>query len=75
MLDRARDKYPLHEMQMRFPFSEQGITEAVDGGARDALRQGDDRALSGACRLGRAGAIRAAADRAIRRHPKGRADR
>jgi threonine dehydrogenase-like Zn-dependent dehydrogenase len=29
MLNRARDKYPFRDMQMRFPFSEQGITEAV----------------------------------------------
>ena len=29
MLHRAGHKYPLQEMQMRFPFSEEGITEAV----------------------------------------------
>lgn len=29
MLDRARNKYPFREMQTRFPFTEQGITEAV----------------------------------------------
>jgi threonine dehydrogenase-like Zn-dependent dehydrogenase len=30
MLDRARDRYPWTEMQVRFPFSEQGIAEAID---------------------------------------------
>jgi threonine dehydrogenase-like Zn-dependent dehydrogenase len=30
MLSRARDRYPFREMQTRFPFSEQGITDAVD---------------------------------------------
>jgi threonine dehydrogenase-like Zn-dependent dehydrogenase len=29
MLNRARDKYPLKEMQMRFPFSEKGIMDAI----------------------------------------------
>jgi threonine dehydrogenase-like Zn-dependent dehydrogenase len=29
MLDRARDRYPWPEMQTRFPFSEEGIAEAV----------------------------------------------
>jgi hypothetical protein len=30
MLDRARDRYPFREMQTRFPFSEDGITQAID---------------------------------------------
>ena len=29
MLDRARDRFPFRDFQMRFPFSEQGITDAV----------------------------------------------
>jgi threonine dehydrogenase-like Zn-dependent dehydrogenase len=29
MLDRVRDKYPFAELQMRFPFTEQGIIDAV----------------------------------------------
>ena len=29
MLHRARDRYPFHTLQMRFPLSEQGIAEAV----------------------------------------------
>lgn len=30
MLDRARDRYPWSEMQTRFPFTEEGIGEAVE---------------------------------------------
>jgi hypothetical protein len=30
MLDRARDRYPWLEMQTRFPFTEQGIGEAIE---------------------------------------------
>ncbi len=30
MLDRARDRYPFREFQMRFPFSEDGVQAAVD---------------------------------------------
>ena len=29
MLDRARDRYPWSEMQTRFPFTEEGINEAI----------------------------------------------
>ena len=29
MLDRARDRYPFYEMQTLFPFSEQGLGEAI----------------------------------------------
>jgi threonine dehydrogenase-like Zn-dependent dehydrogenase len=29
MLDRARDRYPWHKMQTRFPFTEEGVTEAT----------------------------------------------
>ena len=29
MLDRARDRYPWSEMQTRFPFTEEGIGEAI----------------------------------------------
>ena len=29
MLDRARDRYPWRRMQTEFPFSEAGVTEAV----------------------------------------------
>ena len=36
MLNRARDKYPFRDMQMRFPFSEQGITDAVTAARRCA---------------------------------------
>jgi len=30
MLDRARDRYPWSEMQTRYPFTEEGIGEAVN---------------------------------------------
>jgi threonine dehydrogenase-like Zn-dependent dehydrogenase len=30
MLDRARDRYPWSEMQTRFPFTEEGIGEAIE---------------------------------------------
>ena len=30
MLDRARDRYPWYEMQTLFPFSEDGITDAIE---------------------------------------------
>ncbi len=30
MLDRARDRYPWHRMQTRFPFTEEGVTEATE---------------------------------------------
>jgi threonine dehydrogenase-like Zn-dependent dehydrogenase len=30
MLSRARDRYPFRDMQTRFPFTEQGIADAVD---------------------------------------------
>lgn len=30
MLHRARDRYPWHKLQTRFPFSKEGITEAID---------------------------------------------
>jgi hypothetical protein len=29
MLDRARDRYPFHEMQTLFPFTEDGVSEAI----------------------------------------------
>ena len=37
MLDRVRDKYPFAELQMRFPFTEQGIIAVLAG----RLRTGD----------------------------------
>ncbi len=30
MLDRARDRYPWHRMQTRFPFTEEGVAEATE---------------------------------------------
>ena len=30
MLDRARDRYPWNRLQTRFPFTEEGITDAID---------------------------------------------
>ena len=30
MLDRARDRYPWSKMQTMFPFSEEGIQNAID---------------------------------------------
>jgi hypothetical protein len=29
MLDRARDRYPWYEMQTLFPFTEQGVSDAI----------------------------------------------
>lgn len=34
MLDRARDRYPWADMQTRFPFSQQGIVDAIDAAVR-----------------------------------------
>ena len=36
MLDRARDRYPWYEMQTLFPFTEQGVSDAI--GAAMAMR-------------------------------------
>ena len=34
MLERARERYPWHAMQTLFPFTEQGIADAIAGAAQ-----------------------------------------